>query len=264
LDGQHGVFYQNASNLVTGTLSDTRLSPNVALLNGNQSYIGVNTFNHAANSFTGSGTGLTSLNASALASGTVPADRIGDNSIAASKLASDADSLSKVSGGVLSSSGGNVTATGTISSSQASEMQMSSLHARAVDAGLSVAPLADHYGALVVSAAGAGTYHLVVPLDVPLKLYGRKPSSWSVTTHYSHASAANYITRTRVFCSHVAEVGNYVEDTTDRTSASHSSFAVSGLGTFAEEWRGKAIEYQVTLAAGGSLRIGGIILNYTY
>jgi len=143
-------------------------------------------------------------------------------------------------------------------------MQISPLHAALVDAGLTLTPLADHYGALVVSAAGAGTYRLIVPLDIPLQLYGRKPRSWSVTTHYSDASAGNYITRTRVFCSHVAEGGSYTEDTTDYTSSGHSSYTVTGPESFEEEWRGKAIEYQVTLGAGGSLRIGGIIVNYTY
>ena len=38
LDGQHGSFYQNASNLTLGTLLDARLSSNVALLNTAQTF----------------------------------------------------------------------------------------------------------------------------------------------------------------------------------------------------------------------------------
>ncbi len=44
LDGQHGVFYQNAGNLTGGTLADARLSTNVALLNAGQTFLGNNSF----------------------------------------------------------------------------------------------------------------------------------------------------------------------------------------------------------------------------
>ena len=74
-----GLTGLNASSLSSGTVSDARLSGNVALLNGNQTFVGVNTFNHAANSFTGNGAGLTSLNASSLASGTVSDARLSGN-----------------------------------------------------------------------------------------------------------------------------------------------------------------------------------------
>lgn len=66
----------NASNITSGTLNDGRLSTNVALYNANGAYTGANTFSNASNSFTGSGAGLTSLNASNLSSGTVPSARI--------------------------------------------------------------------------------------------------------------------------------------------------------------------------------------------
>ena len=69
----------NASNITSGTLSDARLSTNVALLNGNQTFTGANTFTNAANSFTGSGAGLTSLNASNVTSGTLADARLSSN-----------------------------------------------------------------------------------------------------------------------------------------------------------------------------------------
>ena len=90
-----GLTSLNASNLVgsvptasltsvpaeslTGTIDDARLSGNVAFLSATQTFTGANTLNNAANSFTGSGSGLTDLNGTNLLDGTV----------AASKLASD-------------------------------------------------------------------------------------------------------------------------------------------------------------------------------
>jgi hypothetical protein len=43
-DGQHGSYYQNAGNLNAGTLADGRLSTNVALLSGTQTFTGSKTF----------------------------------------------------------------------------------------------------------------------------------------------------------------------------------------------------------------------------
>ena len=72
----------NASQLTAGTLADARLSTNVALLNGTNSFTGTNNFAGVVNAtnlnniikgtFTGSGAGLSGLNANNLASGTVP------------------------------------------------------------------------------------------------------------------------------------------------------------------------------------------------
>ncbi len=64
---------------ITGTLSDALLSGNVALLNGNQSFSGGNSFPNLLNSFAGNGFGLTSLNANNLSSGTVPDARLSAN-----------------------------------------------------------------------------------------------------------------------------------------------------------------------------------------
>lgn len=65
LDGQSGSYYQNAANINTGTLSDSRLSSNVALLNNAQTFTGVKTFSAATN-FTASGTGLTVINSATI------------------------------------------------------------------------------------------------------------------------------------------------------------------------------------------------------
>lgn len=85
LDGQQSVFYQDAANLTAGTLADTRLSANVALLNANQAFTGSNRFagvvmltnaaNTFAGAFTGNAAGLTNLDATDL-SGTVPLARL--------------------------------------------------------------------------------------------------------------------------------------------------------------------------------------------
>ena len=67
-----------ASNL-SGTLSAAQLSGTLASANLGGAYSGAVTFNNAANSFSGSGAGLTALNASQLASGTVPDARLAAN-----------------------------------------------------------------------------------------------------------------------------------------------------------------------------------------
>jgi hypothetical protein len=74
---------------VTGTLADARLSGNVALLNGNQTFTGSNTFNGAAiitnlnnrfsGTFTGNGSSLTTLNAANVSSGTLADARLSGN-----------------------------------------------------------------------------------------------------------------------------------------------------------------------------------------
>jgi len=62
--------YALAAGNLTGTVPNSGLSG---------TYNGAVTFNNAANSFTGSGAGLASLNASQLTSGTVPDARLGAN-----------------------------------------------------------------------------------------------------------------------------------------------------------------------------------------
>lgn len=63
----------------SGSVSDSQLSGTVARRNANQTFSGANTFNNAGNSFTGTGAGLRSLNASNLASGTVADTRLSVN-----------------------------------------------------------------------------------------------------------------------------------------------------------------------------------------
>ncbi|NLH74573.1 MAG: hypothetical protein GX456_16110 [Verrucomicrobia bacterium] len=67
-----------ASNL-SGTLPASQLSGVIPSANLAGTYSRAVTFNNAANSFSGSGAGLTSLNAGQLASGTVPDGRLGPN-----------------------------------------------------------------------------------------------------------------------------------------------------------------------------------------
>jgi hypothetical protein len=75
----NGLTGLNAAQLSSGTVPDARLSANVALLNNSQTFTGAKTLNNAANSFTGNGSGLTSLNASQLSSGTVADARLSAN-----------------------------------------------------------------------------------------------------------------------------------------------------------------------------------------
>jgi hypothetical protein len=81
----------NGSAVAFGTVADARLSGNVALLNTNQTFTGTNTFTgpnlftgansftNVANTFTGSGSNITGLNASALVNGTVADARLSSN-----------------------------------------------------------------------------------------------------------------------------------------------------------------------------------------
>jgi hypothetical protein len=70
LGGQNGGFYTNASNLNAGTLPSARLQG---------AYSNALSLSNPANSFTGSGAGLTSLNASAVSSGTLSDARLSSN-----------------------------------------------------------------------------------------------------------------------------------------------------------------------------------------
>ena len=75
-----GLTGLSAASLSSGTVTDGRLSANVALLNASQTFTSTNTFPNAANTFVGSyagdGAGLTNLNAGNLSSGVVPGARL--------------------------------------------------------------------------------------------------------------------------------------------------------------------------------------------
>ncbi|MFN0010965.1 MAG: hypothetical protein ACKVS8_04890 [Phycisphaerales bacterium] len=71
LNGQNAAFYQSASNLNAGTLSATRLSG---------AYTNALTLSSASNAFTGSGAGLTALNAGNVSTGTLSPARGGTGS----------------------------------------------------------------------------------------------------------------------------------------------------------------------------------------
>jgi hypothetical protein len=66
----------NASAVTTGTLSELRLPLSTPRTTGTNVWTGQNTFSSTLNSFTGSGAGLTSLNATNLSSGTINVNRI--------------------------------------------------------------------------------------------------------------------------------------------------------------------------------------------
>jgi hypothetical protein len=74
-----GLTNLSASNITSGTLPDTRLTTNVIMRGATQTFTGINTFTSASNVFAGSGAGLTSLNASNIASGTVADARLSSN-----------------------------------------------------------------------------------------------------------------------------------------------------------------------------------------
>jgi len=78
-----GLTSLNASSFASGTVADARLSSNVALLSASQIFAGANALTNVGNNFignfAGNGTGLTNLNASGLASGTVSDPRLPGN-----------------------------------------------------------------------------------------------------------------------------------------------------------------------------------------
>ncbi len=64
---------------LTGVLPDTALSNNIPLRTASQTFSGANSFNNSNNTFLGNGAGLTGLNASNIASGTIPDARLSAN-----------------------------------------------------------------------------------------------------------------------------------------------------------------------------------------
>ena len=80
LNGQSPGFYLNAANL-TGTVSDSRLSSNVARLDGNQTFTGQTSVSNPANTFSGifsgNGAGLLNLSGANIAAGTITRSRMG-------------------------------------------------------------------------------------------------------------------------------------------------------------------------------------------
>ena len=110
-----GLTSLDASRL-TGTVSDARLSTNVALLNDNQVFTGVNRFSGAtaltnaantiAGTFAGNGSGITNLPA-----GSVTSSQLASGAVAAN-LAASGQSAVPVGGMVLSSSSADANLTG--------------------------------------------------------------------------------------------------------------------------------------------------------
>jgi fibronectin-binding autotransporter adhesin len=82
LNSQLPSYYLNASNINTGTLSDARLNTDVVIagnnntLTGNNTFTGTNDFSNVNNIFTGDGSALSSLNASAITDGTLADGRL--------------------------------------------------------------------------------------------------------------------------------------------------------------------------------------------
>lgn len=85
-----GLVGLNATNISLGTLSDARLSSNVARLNVAQVWSGANSFDSPSNSFTGDGRALVNLDASSITIGTLDGARIADNAIDTFKIAPNA------------------------------------------------------------------------------------------------------------------------------------------------------------------------------
>jgi len=66
LQGKGLDYFANASNLTTGRISDSLLGATVALIDGNNTFTGINTFTNSGNSFKGDGSNLTNVNATTL------------------------------------------------------------------------------------------------------------------------------------------------------------------------------------------------------
>lgn len=79
LNGQPASFYSDAGNLSSGILPDSRLSSIVARTNANQTFTGILNLSNAANVYAGSGSLLSSLNASNISIGTLLDTRLSSN-----------------------------------------------------------------------------------------------------------------------------------------------------------------------------------------
>jgi hypothetical protein len=93
-----GQYRVNGSQISSTNLSN---DANLAKLNGTQSFTGANTFSNASNSFTGDGSGLTSLNASNVSSGTLNDARLTANVTVQGNTFNGASQLVQLTGGGL-------------------------------------------------------------------------------------------------------------------------------------------------------------------
>jgi hypothetical protein len=103
-----GQYQVGGSQISSANLSN---DANLAKLNGNQTFSGNNTFSSVSNSFTGSGAGLTSLNAGNVSSGTLSDTRLSGNVTLAGNAFNGASQLvQNTNGGILPVlSGANLT-----------------------------------------------------------------------------------------------------------------------------------------------------------
>ncbi|HAB19971.1 MAG TPA: tail fiber domain-containing protein [Verrucomicrobiota bacterium] len=69
----------NASNILSGTLADDRLSANVARVDRGQEFSAANVFSNPSNRFVGTGAGLSDLDAAKILTGTVADQRLSTN-----------------------------------------------------------------------------------------------------------------------------------------------------------------------------------------
>jgi hypothetical protein len=74
-----GLANLNAGALTIGTVADSRLSANVALIAGNQTFSGLNSLTNAGNTLAGNGSKVTALNATNLSAGTIADARLSTN-----------------------------------------------------------------------------------------------------------------------------------------------------------------------------------------
>ena len=108
-----GLTALNASQLASGTVPDARLSDRLARLDGTNRFTGTNTFTgvtaltNANNLFSGDGSALTGLNASALGSGTVAEARLSTNAALLNRAAQVFDGTNTFVGPVLATNPGN-------------------------------------------------------------------------------------------------------------------------------------------------------------
>lgn len=110
LDGQNGTFYRSAANL-TGTINDNRLSTNVPLLNAIQTFMAANTFDAAVTVNARTTTSNFTMTTGAAASTVMLGNASGVatwGTVGSTRLASDAGSLSKVTGGAFSINAGDL------------------------------------------------------------------------------------------------------------------------------------------------------------
>ena len=225
----------NASQLASGTVADLRLTPNVALLNRNQSFSGVNALTNQGNSFAGNGAGLTNLGPASLTTGTY-AISISGSAASATTAASAAGFSGALSGDVTGAQ--SATAVATVGGQTAASVANATAAANA--------------------ATAANTSGTIVRRDPSGNFSAGAVTVTSVTGNGSGLSGLNAANVTGGTLADARLSANVALLSTNQTFAGTNTFAgtiqVTGAGGFAESSLG-TFSIDAPGSAGGRFRV---------